>query len=255
MIKPKIYKLLTKGSWISLLLSSYVLFTYYFFNGFWYSSIGTILILLFCFLLWNKEVLKITGLHFNLKTAFKSLIIAGFSTIGSLLLMLYISSINGIEIQFTSWKDYFHDVFYVLNEEIILGAIVLFTLVKKQKIHSITASIGLAVVFSLLHFVFYKWTFAESGNLKITTLISLFLIGFVRNNIILQSKHIAYSWALHFGWIVIMFGSNHQYIDTRLSVSEPERFNIYLGSFEMILTSSILALASLLLFKKSKITR
>jgi hypothetical protein len=103
------------------------------------------------------------------------------------------------------------------------------------------AALGLAVFFSLIHFVFYRWIFLDGGILGIQTLITLFLVGFVRNSLILQTGHIGYSWALHFGWMAIMFGSSHTYINSNMPLKESESFNLYLGSTEMLILSLILA--------------
>jgi membrane protease YdiL (CAAX protease family) len=124
-------------------------------------------------------------------------------------------------------------------------------MINKEKLKPLTASIILAIIFSLIHFVFYKWIFNDQGIIQFTALISLFLIGFVRNNLIIQTGHIGYSWALHFGWMVVMFGSTHIY-NNGIKLSEPERFNIYLGSVSMVIISVILALISLAFWIKKK---
>ena len=67
----------------------------------------------------------------------------------------------------------------------------------------------------------------------------------MRNSLILQTGHIGYSWALHFGWMVVMFGSKHIDLNSNLRVTEPERFNLYLGSIEMLGISIVLAGLSL----------
>ncbi|MBU1013493.1 MAG: hypothetical protein KKG99_10845 [Bacteroidetes bacterium] len=229
---------------------SYGLFTYYLFGGWWNSSVGTLLILLFSYLIWNKDFLKQIGLKLDLKTIVKALILAGLVLICSLLLMKYIANKHNIQISFSNWGNYYHDIFYIINEEIVIGSISLFALVNNYKIKPIIASIGLAVVFALIHFIFYKWFFDDKGLIGITTLISLFLIGFVRNNLILQTRHIAYSWALHFGWMAIMFGSMHIDMQTNLRVQEHERFNLYLGSIEIVIISIILTGLSVLLQAK-----
>lgn len=236
----------------SLLVLSHVLFSYYFFGGWWNSSIGTLLIIFFSYLIWNKDFPKQIGLQLDLKIIAKSILLAGIITIGSLLMMEYIAHKHNVQIRFTSWRDYYHDIFYILNEEIVIGAILLFALVKKRKINPIIASVGLAVFFALIHFIFYKWIFNDRGIIEISTLITLFLVGFVRNSLILQTGHIGYSWALHFGWIVIMLGSIHVDLQTNLRLTEPERFNLYLGSFEMSIISTIMA--GLSLFYWIKIT-
>jgi hypothetical protein len=73
----------------------------------------------------------------------------------------------------------------------------------------------------------------------ITTLTTLFLVGFVRNSLIFQTGHIGYSWALHFGWMAVMFGSIHVDLETGSKLTELRPFNLYLGSVEMLVTSII----------------
>ncbi len=167
--------------------------------------------------------------------------------------MDYIGSINSVEIQLTNFKNYFHDIFYTLNEEIILGAIPLFILTKRTNIHPLLISSLLAIAFAAFHFIFYKWIFLESGLLYPNTLITLSLVGFIRNNLILTFGHIGYSWAIHFGWVASMFGSHHFFRETGVRLTEPERFNMYLGSNELVIVSFLLALMTAMLFlKKSK---
>ena len=125
----------------------------------------------------------------------------------------------------------------------VIGSILLFALVNKRKFQPIIASVGLAIFFALIHFVFYKWIFRDI--LGISTLTTLFLVGFVRNSLILQTGHIGYSWALHFGWMLVMFGSMHTDLNTNLRVTESERFNLYLGSIEMLIISTLIAGLSL----------
>jgi hypothetical protein len=243
-LKPK------RAILFSLLGLSYGLFTYYFLGGWWNSSVGTLLILFFSYLIWGKDFLIHTGLQIDLKTVAKSIVLAAVVTVCSLLLMKYIAAKHDIQIRFTNWRGYFHDIFYILNEEIVIGAVVLFALVNKRKIKPIVASVGLAIFFAFIHFVFYMWIFNDRGIIGISTLITLFFVGFVRNSLILQTGHIGYSWALHFGWMAIMFGSMHTGLNTKLRVSEPDRFNLYLGSAEMLTVSIIIAGLSLIFWIK-----
>lgn len=238
--------------WISLLLCSYLAFSYYYFNGWWYSSIGTGLILVFSYLIWGKEFLKVVGLKLSIKTILKTILLAICTLVCSLLLIKYIGSRNDISILFTSLGNYYHDVFYILNEEIILGGIPIFLLVSKLKINPIKVSIGLALIFAIVHFAFYKWVFIDRGIIEFQTLFTLFLVGIVRNNLIIVNKHIGYSWALHFGWMVILFGFLPIWVETDTVVTEPERFNIFLGSTEMLIISIVLASISLMHLVRSQ---
>jgi hypothetical protein len=241
---------LKKTILFSLLGLSYGFFSYYFFGGWWNSSVGSLLILFFSYLIWNKDFLRHIGLQIDLKTTSKAIILAGVITICALLIMKYIANKHNVQIRFTNWRDYYHDIFYILNEEIVIGAILLFAMVNKRKIRPIIASIGLAVFFALIHFVFYMWIFKDRGIIGVSTLTTLFLVGFVRNSLIFQTGHIGYSWALHFGWMAIMFGSMHNDLNSNLRVTEPERFNLYLGSIEMLIISIIIAGLSLIYWIK-----
>lgn len=225
----------------TLLFSVYLLFSYSFLGDWLYSSLGSILIIFLSYLIWGKSFLKQIGLQLNLLTIAKSIILAVIVAACSLLIMKYIGSKHNIRIEYYNWRDYYHVLFYVLNEEIVLGAILLFALVYKWKIRPLLASLCLAVLFSLIHYIFYRWIASESGILGISTLITLFLVGFIRNSLIVLSGHIGYSWALHFGWIAIMFGSGHTFLNSSKYFSEPDTFNFYLGSSVMLIISTILA--------------
>lgn len=227
-----------------LLMSSYLLCSYYYFNGWWYSSIGTALILFFSYLLWGKEFLRVTGLKISLKIFNKTVLLALIVTVGSMLLIQHIGSRNQVAIQFTNCRNYYHDIFYILNEEIILGGIPLYLLIRKWKINSLLATAALALFFAAGHYIFYRWIFLQRGTLELVTLTTLFLIGFVRNSLIVINGHIGYSWALHFGWMMVMFGNRLYFVETNISLTEPERFNMFLGSPEMVSISLILAVVS-----------
>ena len=229
----------------ALLIIIYVLFSYSFLGDWLYSSLGTLLIIFLSFLIWGNGFLEKVGLQFKLQTIVKSIILVVIIAGCSIFILKYIGNKNGIRIDYYNWRDYYHVLFYVINEEIVVGAILLFTLVYKLKMRALVASICIAVGFALLHYVFYRWIFADRGVLGISTLITLFLVGFVRNCLILYTGHIGYSWALHFGWIAIMFGSRHTYVSTNMYVSELESFNIYLGSTTMLVLSILLAMVTL----------
>jgi hypothetical protein len=225
----------------TLLVIIYVLFSYSFLGDWLYSSLGTLLIIFLSFLIWGSGFLEKIGLEFKLQTIVKSIILVVIVAGCSLVMLNYLGNKNGIRIEYYNWRDYYHVLFYVINEEIVIGAILVLTLVYKWKMKALVASVCVALVFAILHFVFYRWIFADRGALGISTLITLFLVNFVRNTLILKTGHIGYSWALHFGWIAIMFGSRHTYISTNMYVSELESFNTYLGSTEMLVLSILLA--------------
>jgi hypothetical protein len=232
-----------------LLIVSYLSFTYYYFDGWWYSSLGTILILTLSYLIWKKDFLKVIGLSLSIKSLIKVIGLAILMTIASIFIIKYIASNNGISFKYTDIRNYYHDIFYILNEELILGGIAIYILLKEFKISTYVVSIALALMFSIIHFIFYKYIF-QTGLIKIDTLIVIFFFGLIRNNFIIISNHIGYSWALHFGWMVVMFGSHPYWIETKFELTEPENFNIILGSHEMIVLTSISAIISFILLKR-----
>jgi len=230
----------------SLLGLSYLLLSYNYFEGWWNSSLGTVGIIIFSYLIWGKDFLYRSGLKMRPVVILKSIVFAAVLTSVTYLLMKYIANKEGVFIEYTDWRSYYHDIFYVLNEEIVLGAIPLFLLVDKWKQKPLIASVILALLFSVIHFVFYRWVFLDRGIIQISTLVTLFFVGIIRNNLIITTGHIGYSWALHFSWIVIMFGSAHQFIADNSRVTEPDRFNMYLGSYELLIISTILVVLSII---------
>lgn len=238
----------------SLLLVSYLLFSYYALGGWWNSAVGFLLILFFAWLIWKKDFPVRTGLGINLRQAILSIFTAIIIISFSYLLIHHIADGNNIELKTGKWKDYFHEIFYILNEEIVLGAIILFWLTRTRKIIPVVSCAILAVFFSIIHFIFYRWIFDDSGIIGIVTLATLFLIGFLRNSLILLSGHIGYSWALHFGWMSVMFGTLHYLPVSGERLNEPDRFNLYLGSPGMLIITALLASSALFLMLR-KMTR
>lgn len=244
-----IFKRFKRTFWISVIVIIHLIFSYYLLKGWWYSGIGTILIVIISYLFCKDKFLKEIGLQLSLVSFIISIILAVFAVISSFIIIKYIGDKAGTGIQFTEYVNYIHDIFYTLNEEIILGAILLFNLSKKIKAHPLIVSAGVAVIFSLIHFVFYKWIFLQKGIIATDTLFTLFLVGFFRNNLILKFRHIGYSWAFHFGWMAVMFGSYHYYLSDLNQLTQVERFNLYLGSSKMLITAAILAIVSMGLFR------
>jgi hypothetical protein len=234
-----------KRLWFLLLIVSYLLLSYYALGGWWNSSAGTLLIILFSYQVWHKDFSANIGLRTDLKTVIVSIAIAAVVTLCSFLVMKHIATAREVIIQLAVWKDYYHDIFYTLNEEIVLGAIILFWLTRRKKIRQLWAATGLALAFALIHYVFYKWIFLDSGIIGITALVTLFLVGFLRNSLILVTGHVGYSWAIHFGWMAVMFGSNHINVKTGITLHDYEKFNLYLGSPLMVVITALLAASAL----------
>lgn len=231
--------------WLVLLIVSYLVSSYNYFGYWWNAACGTGLILLFGRRIWGSQTLRVAGLDIRRSTLLRS----GFLTLlviaVSWQLMSTIAAKAGVGLGIPSWKSATHISSYVLNEEIVLGAILLYFMVNEWDMKPIHAAVYLALFFSVIHYVFYRWVFDERGIIEISTLLSLFMVGIFRNALILVSGHVAYSWAFHFGWMLMMLGGDHRGGVPGASLAEYTRFNLYLGSWPVLAISSVLAAGGL----------
>ena len=116
------------------------LFSYYYFGAWWYSNLGTIFILFLSYLIWGRGFLREIGLHLDAKIIVRALLLTGVILVCSFLMMEHLAGKQNVLIRSTNWRNYYHDIFYILNEEIVMGAIILFPLVRKWKIRPEMAS-------------------------------------------------------------------------------------------------------------------
>ncbi|MCY1720238.1 hypothetical protein OU798_07780 [Prolixibacteraceae bacterium Z1-6] len=236
----------------TILVVTHLLLSYYYFGKWWNASLGTLLIVGICYINWRKDFLQFSGLKVKMINVVVSVLLTGVIILISFSFIHYVALRQQIRIEFAGWKNLCHNVFYILNEEIVFGSVILFSLIRSKNVKPLAASIGLAFIFSTGHFIFYKWIFLDKGILEISTLCTLFFIAVVRNNIILYTGHIAYSWSLHFGWMFVMFGCNHIDVYTNTSMSELTRFNMYLGTTTMVVVSFLMAVGSLYLMLENR---
>jgi hypothetical protein len=75
---------------------------------------------------------------------------------------------------------------------------------------------------------------------------TLFFVGILRNVLILKTRKIAYSWAIHLSFNMIFFSGLFINQSTENFAGEPERFNIVFGNLTMVLTTGLLAFISLI---------
>jgi len=180
-------------------------------------------------------------------------------TAGGYGLMKSIANRNGVMIQYADYRNFIHDLFYTLNEEMILGAILLGQVRRRvKKLHPVAVSVLVAILFAFVHYLFYRWIFNDRGILTWLTLISLIMVGVLRNNLILTTGHVGFSWAFHASWMAVMFGTYHYHTGNLEALLEYERFNLYLGSPITFMIITVLAILSFILFgskqKPAKLT-
>lgn len=99
-------------------------------------------------------------------------------------------------------------------------------------------AVGVGFAFALLHALFYQFgLFQAPISLSFLAVLGLFLVGTLRNLLILTHGHIAFAWAIHFAWNFHMFNSS---IQTSSSYwGEAERFNKLLGTWEFLAAAAL----------------
>ena len=125
-----------------------------------------------------------------------------------------------------------HTLGQTLNEELLFGALLLTALCKKYpKSHPLLLAGSVALVFSLLHYVFYRWIVLPGygGSLTASALFVLLAIGLLRNTLILKAGHIAYSWSLHFSINLVGLTALYTF-ENGVELTEPQIFNRILGA-------------------------
>ena len=134
------------------------------------------------------------------------------------------------------------------NEEMLIGAILLMGLERRfEKLNRNIIAISVALIFSFMHQALYKYSPYQPGILLTATTIStLFFVGILRNVLILKTRKIAYSWAIHLSFNLVFFAGFFVNMSTGDFASEPERFNIVFGSIIMLLLTGSLATISLI---------
>jgi len=142
---------------------------------------------------------------------------------------------------------YFPETF---NEEMLIGAIPLMGLERRfNKLNKNIIAISVALIFSLMHQVLYKYSPYQPGILlTVSSLSALFFVGILRNILIMKTRKIAYSWAIHLSFNLVFFAGFFVHGSTKVIASEPERFNIIFGNITMLIITGFLALISLIWF-------
>lgn len=149
---------------------------------------------------------------------------------------------------------YLYYLFQTLNEEMLIGAILLLGLERRFKnLDQNYINILVALTFSLMHQVLFQLSPGQPGILlKFTTMGSLFFVGILRNVLILKTRKIALSWAVHLSFNLIFYASAIVEPNTKIFASETERFNIVFGNYIFFFLAGIFAGASLIIAARNK---
>lgn len=239
---------------IQLLLAVYLLSSYNYIPWPGSALTGFMLILAIAWWIWKTDFNHRIGIPLRISTILLSFALAALFFAGSWWIMNSIALHQNIEIRYKSVNNFLHIIFYTLNEEIVLGALLLnWIRVNLKRTPLWIISITVALAFSLIHFVFFRWIFDNKGDLSLLTLGSLWMVGIIRNNLIMGTGHIGFSWAIHAGWVGIMFGFVHFNQEIKKFMTDLERFNFYLGNIRIAdILILIAAISFLFLFFNRK---
>lgn len=239
--------------------------------GWIFSLLSTILILYITRIIDPNKWKQKLGIDFKLIDIWKISILTILVLILSYFVVDYVSMLNGYDFKpkLLYYKIYlgsnypFHYVlanyiYYIpetFNEEMIIGALLLFGIERKfKKLNKNFIAVFVALIFSSMHQGLYKWSPVQSGELlTLTTTITLFFVGILRNSLILKTRNIAFSWAIHLSFNIIFFSGFFINIDTQSFPSEPEVFNIVFGNLTMLAVTGLLALISTIWLNMDKL--
>lgn len=202
-----------------------------------------------------KELL---GINFKIKDLYIFLGFTIFLTYFSYWIIYYVLKSNKYQFQvllidykqLDNFKDtpfylilsfYIYYIPQAFNEEMIVGALLLNSLKSKFKVNNeLILSAIVASVFCLMHFALYKFRPIQPRELlSLIALLSLFMVGLIRNLLILRTGKITYSWVIHLSWNLLFFNSIMLQSNGK-NVSEPGRFNLILGDWRVMLLLSII---------------
>jgi len=240
---------------VSLIVIVHLVFSYYYIPKYWSAFAGFVLILALSYLTWKNKFVFWIGFRINHRQILISVLVLIVFYAGSVFLIHTIAKAHNIVVIKGNYMDLIHTFFYTLNEEIIMGALLLKGIKYRWKeIENWKISVGVAFVFSLVHYLFFKWIFLNSGSLNVFILFSLFCVGILRNNLILKTGHLGYSWAIHFAWVLPMLGHLHLQTNNKYYLTDLERFDLYLGDYRTAIITSLLAIASFYFLNKKAIS-
>ncbi len=237
-------------------VTAYLAFTYAHAWGTWMALVGSLLIVLLvraaCPGSWRDWL----GLRLSRKAAAVTGLLLALCLMGSWALIARVAAASGLEfIPYASRPQlipyYLHTLGQTLNEELVLGALLLFALRRFLRLPPLWIAVGAGALFSLLHLAFYggflQWIgHANGGALSGAALLSLAAVGVARNALILGAGHVGYAWALHLGWNAVFLGGTFVRSAEQAPFSEPDRFNTFLGAPAALAASLLLATGVLL---------
>ncbi|HEY2836527.1 MAG TPA: CPBP family glutamic-type intramembrane protease [Rhizomicrobium sp.] len=214
-------------------------------NNWWAFILVTAAILVVLRLLFGRQWTDYTGL--NLSRTHFIIVVAAFGAIamGSKMLLSFVYAAARLKAIAPDLTGQFGFLFQAFNEEILFRALLIGFVLQFVR-SAFLVSLGLAVFFSAVHFLMYRFTNPMHLALSAAALATLLLAGVAMNNLYLAFRHIGFSWALHAGWNVVWLPAAIYDASTNARLYEPQIFDRVLGSPPMVATACVVALLSLL---------
>jgi membrane protease YdiL (CAAX protease family) len=227
-----------KTVWILLLFLTHILMSY---GGSFLplrALVGSLLIAIIARAAWPRHWKDRLGLRIPSRAVIQAIVLAPILILSLYWMVRVIADIQNITYQSPIAEHgvlslaYLHTLGQTLNEEMLFGALILFSMRRTfAKISPLLIASLVALAFSLLHFIFYAWIVfpPNSGILTVSALFVLFAIGMLRNTLILRTGNIAYSWSVHFS--INLVGLLGLYmLENGIELTESQIFNHILGS-------------------------
>ena len=136
-----------------------------------------------------------------------------------------------------SWR-YLATPFQVLNEEMVLRAVLL-TILARLVDRKVVVSVSVATVFAAAHFLLCRFGPPRTA-LSINALTTLFLVGVALNQFFFTTGNIAIPFGIHLGWNFTRFGSHWVGQTSGLDLPVGMDFNLIEGNFIVIALAAIL---------------
>lgn len=241
--------------------------------GWMFSMLSTILIIFFMRIRDPEKWSRKLGINFKKSDVLKFVIITMLLSVIAFFFVDFVSKVDGYDFKpkLFYYKTYlganypFHYIvanylYYIpetFNEEMLIGALLLLGIERRfEKLNKNYIVVIVALIFSVMHQGLYKWSPVQSGELlTLTTIATLFFVGVLRNSLILKTRNIALSWAIHLSFNMVFFSGLFINTGNGEFPDEPEVFNIVFGNQTMFILSGLLAFASMIWLNMDKIKK
>ena len=229
--------------WIALLLAVFLL--PYAQVGWWSFQASTAALLAGFALRWRRAALRRAGLPVTARAVLATVAFGlGLYALFRVVVAPAVSEGQGLVLAPYPVSIAASFVFQTLNEEIVLGFLLVVGLARKTR-RPVLVALGVAVVFSLLHLVLYRYG-TLGMDLHPVTLVALVAVGVIRNSAILLAGHVGIAWGLHAAWNLVMFAGRWHEASSGRVLKEPEILDAFLGPLWIVLPAVLMAVVLLL---------